>query len=45
MRAVITTLAEIAGVALIAFGCWLVLPAIGFIAAGIGLIALGVAAA
>lgn len=45
MRALLTTLAEVAGVASIAVGCWLIFPPAGLIAAGLGAIAIGVAAA
>ena len=43
MRAVLTTLAEVAGIGAIAVGCWLILPALGLIAAGVGLVVIGVA--
>lgn len=42
MRATLTTLAELAGIAAVSVGCWLILPAAGLIAAGAGLIAVGV---
>ena len=45
VRNIVTTLAEVAGIAAISAGFWLILPALGWIAAGAGLIALGVAAA
>lgn len=45
VRATLTTLSELAGIALISAGCWLVSPAFGLIAAGIGLIAAGVSSA
>lgn len=42
MRATLTTLAEVAGIGLVMAGCWLILPALCLVVAGIGLIALGV---
>jgi len=42
MRATLTTLAEVAGICSISVGCWLILPAAGLIAAGVGLVAIGV---
>lgn len=42
VRATLTTLAESAGICLIAAGFWLILPPLGLIAFGIGLIAVGV---
>jgi len=40
-RSALTTFMELIGVASIAFGCGQILPALGYIAAGIGLIAMG----
>lgn len=45
MRKALTTLAEVVGIATVATGCWLLLPAVGIIAAGVGLIVIGVALA
>jgi hypothetical protein len=45
MRGILTTLAEVAGMAAVAAGCWLIFPPVGLIAAGIGLIVVGVALA
>lgn len=45
MRAALTTLVEVFGIALVAAGCYLILPALGLIAAGVGLVVIGVASA
>lgn len=45
MRATLTTLSEVVGFALVSAGCWMVLPAAGVIAAGVGLVAVGVSQA
>ena len=42
VRSALTTAAEVLGIALVAFGSWLILPALGFICAGLGLILIGV---
>lgn len=41
MREALTTLAEVFGIALVAGGFWLILPASGLIAAGLGLVLIG----
>jgi hypothetical protein len=41
MRAALTTALEVAGIAAVAVGFWLILPALGLIAAGLGLILIG----
>jgi hypothetical protein len=43
-RTVISSALELAGLALLAFGFWLRSPWLGFVAGGIGLVLLGVAA-
>lgn len=42
MRETITTLAELFGLGLVAAGCWMVTPALGLIAGGASLVAIGV---
>jgi hypothetical protein len=41
MRSIVTSLMEAAGVACIAAGCWMLAPALGLIAVGGGLVAIG----
>ncbi|MDA8439570.1 MAG: hypothetical protein M0Z51_12055 [Propionibacterium sp.] len=41
VRAALTTAVEVLGIGLVATGCWLLMPAIGLIAAGLGLILIG----
>ena len=41
IRAALTTLIEVVGIASIAYGSWLILPALGFIVAGLGLVLIG----
>jgi hypothetical protein len=45
MRALLTTFAELAGLGFVAAGCWLILPAAGLIAGGLGLVLVGYLAA
>lgn len=40
-RALLTTILEVAGIVVVAAGCWLILPAAGIIAAGLGLVLIG----
>lgn len=42
VRTVLTGAAELVGLGAVSLGCWLIWPPVGLIAAGIGLIALGV---
>lgn len=42
MRSALTTAVELLGLASVCVGCWLLLPALAFIVAGVGLIAIGV---
>lgn len=42
LRGILTTVAEVVGLVAISAGCWLIWPPVGLIAAGIGLIAVGV---
>ena len=41
MRAYVTTALEVAGIAAVSVGFWLILPGLGLIAAGLGLILIG----
>lgn len=43
MRTIFATVAELAGIASIIVGLWLVTPVLGLVAAGAGLIAVGIA--
>jgi hypothetical protein len=40
-RAAVTTVLEVAGIAAVAAGFWLILPCLGLIAAGLGLVLIG----
>lgn len=43
MRTIFATVAELAGIASITVGLWLVAPVLGLVAAGVGLIVVGLA--
>ena len=40
-RAAVTTAVEVVGIGAISVGCWLILPCLGLIAGGLGLILIG----